>query len=94
MSYGADDPVVVGSVPRSPWEALSTSSSPLPIPGFPPSSEDEPNPVDATLQLAPEVEIGNVEYKLKLLSPTVCGFGSSKAFLQSRWLMYPSLYDL
>ena len=58
-------PQVVGSVPHSPWEDIPSSSPPL---GLPLTGID-PIPVD--VQLAPEVEVGNVEYKLKLLSPTV-----------------------
>jgi len=66
MTLDLDEvPQVVGSVPRSPWEHISTSSPAL---GLSPTGSD-PIPID--MQLAPEVEVGNVEYKLKLLSPTV-----------------------
>lgn len=58
---------VAGFAPRSPWEAISTPSSP-PALGFSRTGSD---PQSADVQLAPEVEVGNVEYKLKLLSPTV-----------------------
>lgn len=72
MSYGADEPVpVVGSTPRSPWEAISAFPSPSPGPGLPPSDNEPTFSGDSAVQLVPEVEIGNVEYKLKLLSPTV-----------------------
>ena len=67
MSYGADEVPIAGSVPRSPWEALSTSPSPS---SASPAPEEGPGSLDSAVQLAPEVEIGNVEYKLKLLSPT------------------------
>jgi hypothetical protein len=57
----------IGAVPRSPWETLS-SSLPSPALGLSPVDSD---PLSVDVQLAPEVEVGNVEYKLKLLSPTV-----------------------
>lgn len=72
MSYEADEPVaVVGSTPRSPWEAISASPSPSPGSGLPSSVSELTSGGDSAIQLAPEVEVGNVEYKLKLLSPTV-----------------------
>jgi hypothetical protein len=63
-----ETPQVVSFAPRSPWEAISTPASPsLPLEFLPTGSD----PLSVDVQLAPEVEVGNVEYKLKLPSPTV-----------------------
>lgn len=67
MNEGSDEaPSAVGSAPRSPWEAISGSPSPVLA-----LSEIESSSFDSSAQLAPEVETGNVEYKLKLCHPTV-----------------------
>lgn len=62
---GSATPSSLSSTPRSPWEALS--SSPSLSSGLSAVSVSD----GESLQLAPEVESGNVEYKLKLCHPTV-----------------------
>jgi hypothetical protein len=62
---GASFGSLAGSAPRSPWEALPTSTS------FSSGVSSLSVSDGECLQLSPEVESGNVEYKLKLCHPTV-----------------------
>ncbi|KAF9504270.1 hypothetical protein BS47DRAFT_1355401 [Hydnum rufescens UP504] len=68
-----DELLSVVAYPRSPWEALSPSLSP----------SSGIFDIESVAQLAPEIEEGNVEYKLKLCNPTPERF--TRLVTQLKW---------